>query len=217
MVGITVNQRTQLLGIPEWRQGTVDQANDLAEANVGRGPSQLISAFCAASAFHDACVLQFQQDQLEEFFRQILFVSDVTDADRALVVMPRQHHERLQCVQTFLGDFHGLEFTIMSIYLIDIEGLNCYWPQRGFSSDSRERNKLAQGQRAGAQTAQLLHQFAERQRCNEVRELTANVRFQTIFATCTVMLSGPPCALAKSTNARQAAIGAFELRRPTIS
>jgi hypothetical protein len=42
--------------------------------------------------------------------------------------MPRQHHERLQGIQTFLGDFHGLEFTIMSIYLIDIEELARYLP-----------------------------------------------------------------------------------------
>jgi len=35
--------------------------------------------------------------------------------------MPRQHHQGLQRVKAFLGDFHVGQFTTMSICLIDLE------------------------------------------------------------------------------------------------
>src|SRR5271167_2088461 len=48
---IAVDQFTQLLGVAEGRQRTVNQANDLAEMDVGRFAAQLVAALGPAYAF----------------------------------------------------------------------------------------------------------------------------------------------------------------------
>src|SRR2546426_10336519 len=84
---IAINQTAELLGIAKRREWTVNQTDDFAEMDFRRRPPQLVTALGPAHAFHDARVLQFEQDQLEELFRKPLFISNVADADGALVVM----------------------------------------------------------------------------------------------------------------------------------
>src|SRR5581483_3118697 len=115
MVGIAVNQAAQLFRIAERRQRTIDKPNDLGQRDFVWRTAELISALSAAGAFHDARVLEFEKDKFEKFFRQVLFVSDIADANRPLVIMTRQHHGRLQRVQSFLRDLHGWYFGIKSI------------------------------------------------------------------------------------------------------
>src|SRR5579862_5621702 len=45
---IAINQAAQLLGVAKRCQGAVNQANDLAQTNLGRRTAQLISALGAA-------------------------------------------------------------------------------------------------------------------------------------------------------------------------
>ena len=70
------DQAAQLLGIAEGSQRAVDQANDLAQPDFRSGAPQPVSALCAAHALHHARVLQFQKNQLEELFRQLLLIGD---------------------------------------------------------------------------------------------------------------------------------------------
>ena len=92
--------------------------------NVGGRPPQLVSALGAADAFDHARVLELQQNQFQELFRQRLFVGNIANANRALVVVPRQHHHGLQCVQTFLGDLHNVrKYAINSMVVIEFIGI----------------------------------------------------------------------------------------------
>jgi hypothetical protein len=50
----------------------------------------------------DALLPQFEEDQFQELFREYLLVRDIADLDGALVMMPGEHHHRLQSVQSFL-------------------------------------------------------------------------------------------------------------------
>ncbi len=68
---------------------------------------QLVTALGAADAVDHPGILEFEENQLEELFGQGLFIGDVANFDGALVMMPRQHHHRLQRVKTFLRDSHG--------------------------------------------------------------------------------------------------------------
>jgi len=109
------NQFAQLLGIAEWSQRAVNESDDFAEMNLGRLTAQLVAAFGSARALHHAGVLQFEQNQFQEFFRQRLFIGNVADADGPLVMMPCQHHHGLERVQTLLGDFHRQMASVNSI------------------------------------------------------------------------------------------------------
>ncbi len=68
----------------------------------------MVATFGAPNTLDDAGVLELQQDELEEFLRKILLVSDVADLDGALMVVAREHHHGLQGVESFLGDLHKL-------------------------------------------------------------------------------------------------------------
>jgi hypothetical protein len=74
--------------------------------DLSRLAAQPVTAFGAPCALDHAGVLQFEQDEFQEFFRQRFFISDVTDTNGALVMMPGQHHHGLKRVETLLGDFH---------------------------------------------------------------------------------------------------------------
>src|SRR5579859_1743119 len=103
---IAVNQFAQLLGIAERRERTVNQADDLAKMDVGWISSQLVTALGPADALNHAGVFEFEQDKLEEFFRERLFIGDVANLDGALIVVTSQHHHGLQGVESFLRDLH---------------------------------------------------------------------------------------------------------------
>ena len=107
MGGVAVDQAAQLIGVAEGCERTVDQANDFAEVNLRWRPPKLVATLGTASAFHHARILQLKQNQFEKFFRQLFFVGDITNTNRALIVMTGQHHHGLQCVKALLGDFHS--------------------------------------------------------------------------------------------------------------
>ncbi len=105
---IAVDQFAKMFGVAERSEGTVDQANDLAETDVGRLAAEHVSALGTPGTVDHAGVLQFEENQLQELFRKSFLIRDVSNLDCALMVMPRQHHHGLQSVQTFLGDFHNV-------------------------------------------------------------------------------------------------------------
>ena len=104
---VAVDEFAELFGVTEWGQWAVDQADDLAEVDVRRLAAELVAALGAAHAFHHAGILEFEEDEFQEFFREHLFVGDVSNLDGALVVMAGQHHHGLKSVETFLRDFHN--------------------------------------------------------------------------------------------------------------
>ena len=74
--------------------------------DVGGIAAQLVAALGPTRAFHHAGILEFEQDQFQEFFREHFFVGDVADLDGAFVMAARQHHHGLESVESFLGDLH---------------------------------------------------------------------------------------------------------------
>src|SRR3984885_7994793 len=105
---VAVDQSTQLIGVAEGRQGSVNQANNLTEVDFIGIAAQLIAALGTADALHNAGIFQFQENQFQKFFRKALFISDVANLDGTLVVVARQHHHRLQRVQSLLRNFHEI-------------------------------------------------------------------------------------------------------------
>src|SRR6266581_4081134 len=65
----------------------INQADNLAKANFPRRSPQLVPAFSAAHALHDAGILHLKQDELEKFFRKVFFIGNVANANRTLVVV----------------------------------------------------------------------------------------------------------------------------------
>src|SRR2546426_843030 len=92
VLGIAINQAAKLFGVAEGRQWAIDQADNLAKANFPRRSPQLVPAFSAAHALHNAGVLHLKHDELEKFFRKVFFIRNVANANRTLVVVTRQHH-----------------------------------------------------------------------------------------------------------------------------
>src|ERR1700685_2248766 len=109
-----------MLRVSKWSQRSIDQPDNLAQMDLRWWPTQLVAAFGAAHALHDARVLHFQKNQLQKLFRQIFFVRDVAYPDRSLPRMPRQHHQGLERVQPFLRNLHIPSLPINSIDYIDI-------------------------------------------------------------------------------------------------
>ena len=120
---IAVNEFAQLFGVAERGEWAVDEANDLAEMDVGGFAAQLVATLGAAHALHHAGILEFEQDQFQELLGENLFVGDVADLDGALVMMAGKHHHGLQGVESFLRDLHGriLSNTIELIDIIDVD------------------------------------------------------------------------------------------------
>src|SRR5437870_10645980 len=71
VLSIAINQAAKLFGVAERRQWAIDQADNLAKTNFPRRSPQLVPAFSAAHALHDAGVLHLKQDELEKFFRKV--------------------------------------------------------------------------------------------------------------------------------------------------
>ncbi len=103
---IAIDQFAELLGVSEGGERAVNQADDLAEMDVGGGAAKLVSALCATNAFHHAGVLEFEEDEFEELFREDFLVGNVADLDGALVMMAGEHHHGLEGVESLWGDFH---------------------------------------------------------------------------------------------------------------
>src|SRR5437667_7436889 len=95
MFDIAIDQASELLGVTEWRQWTVNQSNDFAQMDLRRRAAQSVPALGATHAFHDAGVFHFQENEFQKFFRQDFLVRDVANLDGPLVVMAGQHHQGL--------------------------------------------------------------------------------------------------------------------------
>ena len=67
MVGIAGDQASELICIPKGRKRAVNQTNNLAEFDFRGCAPQPVAALRAPNAFHDARVLELQQDQLKNF------------------------------------------------------------------------------------------------------------------------------------------------------
>ena len=118
MVGIGNHEVPELIRIPKGREWAVNQANDLAEFDLlGRAP-QPIAALRAPNAFHDARVLEFQQNQLKKFLRQIAINGNVPDLDGLSSVSAAKSCYRLQCVKPFLGDFQAAILSSRSLAIL---------------------------------------------------------------------------------------------------
>src|ERR1019366_8150905 len=114
-VVIAIDQQAQLFRVPKRSKRPVNQPDDFAQPDLRRRPAQLVSALGAARALHDARILQFQQNQFQKLFRQVFFIGDVANPNRALPIMARQHHQRLQCVKPFLRHFHNSPLFIVAL------------------------------------------------------------------------------------------------------
>jgi hypothetical protein len=60
MIGVGGDEAAELIGVAEGRQWAVNQANDLAEFDLGGRTAQTIAALGAANAFDDAGVLRYR-------------------------------------------------------------------------------------------------------------------------------------------------------------
>src|ERR1700681_1459151 len=107
MVGIGDDQASELIRIPKGCEWTINQTNDLAEFDLRRRAPQPVPALRAPNAFHDARVLEFQQNQFKKFFRQIAIHRDVSDPDGFASVSAAKGHYRLQRVKPFLRDLQS--------------------------------------------------------------------------------------------------------------
>ena len=134
---IAVDQHTQLIRVTERGQRPVNQPYDFAQVNVRRIAAQLVAALGTAHALDNASVLEFEQNQFQELLRKILFIRDVSDPDRTLLILAGEHHHRLQCVQSFLRDLHVLGRLSHKLYLTNrvyrskggTMQLSCHFPE----------------------------------------------------------------------------------------
>src|SRR5208282_154240 len=89
VVGIAINQDTQLSRIPKRRQWSVNQADDFAQPDLRWRPAQAVSALGSSYTLDDARVLQFQQYQLQKLLGEIFFIGNIPHSDGTLGISPR--------------------------------------------------------------------------------------------------------------------------------
>src|SRR5437899_1288848 len=68
---IAIDQASELLGITEWCQWTVNQSNDFAQMDLRRRTAQPVPALGATHTFYDAGVFHFQQNEFQKFSGRI--------------------------------------------------------------------------------------------------------------------------------------------------
>jgi hypothetical protein len=107
VISVFGDETAELLGVAQGSERAVDEADDVAQGNFGGRAAQLISATRAADAVDDASVLQFEENQFEEFFRQIALGGDFADLNGTLLVAPSERHHSLQRVKSLLRDLHS--------------------------------------------------------------------------------------------------------------
>ena len=107
MVRIRDHEVPELIRIRKGCEWAVNQANDLAEFDLLRCAPQPIAAFRTPNTFHDARVLEFQQNQLKKFFRQVAINGNVPYLDGLSSVSAAKSRYRLQRVKPFLRDFNS--------------------------------------------------------------------------------------------------------------
>src|SRR5882762_1043139 len=98
MIGIGDDQAAELIRIPKGCEWTVNQTNDLAEFDLRGCAPQPVATLRTPNAFHDARVLEFQQNQFKKLLRQVAIHGDVPDLDGFVSVSAAKGHYRLQRV-----------------------------------------------------------------------------------------------------------------------
>src|SRR5437660_5412822 len=107
MIGIGDDQAAELIRISKRCEWTVNQTNDLAEFDLRWCSPQPVAALRTPNAFHDARVLEFQQNQFKKLLRQVAIHGDVPDLDGFVSVSAAKGHYRLQRVKPFLRDLQS--------------------------------------------------------------------------------------------------------------
>lgn len=83
-------------------QGTVERADDLADADVGGWPGERIAAARALLRAQDAGIAQFEQDRVQELFRNIVPRGDLGDEGGLSGLQLSQVDKGLEPVFSFL-------------------------------------------------------------------------------------------------------------------
>jgi hypothetical protein len=102
----------QRFGIFEGSQWTIDRADDFPKKYLRRRPFKTITTLGSSHTLDDAGVLQFEKDEFEKLFGQILGGCDFSYLDGPFPVAASQKDERLESVQAFLGYFHGVGYNL---------------------------------------------------------------------------------------------------------
>ena len=106
MPGIAAYTLAQGFGVLEGSEGTIDSTEYFAQRNLLRRAPQLIAAVSPADAVHNARAFEIEKNRLQKLFGQAFFRGDVPDFDDTRGMFG-EHSERLQCVESSLGDSHG--------------------------------------------------------------------------------------------------------------
>lgn len=107
MIVILSDESAQLIGVAEGGERAINESDDFAEANLGRLTAELIPTFGAANAFDDASVLQFEQNEFQKFFGQIVINGNLADFNGAGAEAVAERHESFERVQAFLRDLQS--------------------------------------------------------------------------------------------------------------
>ncbi len=114
MIRVSDDKRAELVRIAKGRQPTIDQADDLAEADVAGVSAQFVAALIATYAIEQTSMLEVEQDQLKKLRRKVSFLGNIPNGDSAFFVVPCTHHDSLQSIESFLRDLHAFAGSILS-------------------------------------------------------------------------------------------------------
>lgn len=106
MLRVALHALPQGFGIFERSERPVDSAEHFTERNILGWPLELVAAIGAAQADHDPGALEFEENGFEELLRQMLLRGDIPNLDNTLRVTLGQDRQRLQSVESSLGNSH---------------------------------------------------------------------------------------------------------------
>ena len=106
MLPVLFDVTPQSFGIFEGSQRTIDRTDDLPEKYLRGRPFETIATLGSSHALHEAGVLQFEEDQFEKLFGQIVGGCYFSYLDGPFPVAASQKDQCLESVQAFLGYFH---------------------------------------------------------------------------------------------------------------
>ena len=99
---LSIAQRAQNVCLLEGGRRTVNQRDDLTDAEAVGIAAQFVAALSSAHALDDVAMLEFQQNRLQELFGQAFLFRDVANSDCAFIASGSKNHQSLQGVYSFL-------------------------------------------------------------------------------------------------------------------
>jgi hypothetical protein len=93
---------SQVGGVRERSEGTVEEPDDVADDDLRRGAAEPIAPFPSPPARHDPGVLQGEEDRLQELLRDLLPLGDLAGRDDPAVPPLGEVRERLEGVEAAL-------------------------------------------------------------------------------------------------------------------